>query len=629
MVNIIFGICITFIIQIIPGYFLASLSIFCKRTLIERFYFGYIITLSLSIFFGFIAARMNLFKPIIFLYFLIIYNIISIVLFKKYSKNINLKYDLNKETLLILFLTVIAFSISLFYIRMSPFPIGWDRGTHFGKMLYSLNFHKLYTKQHILSHNPFYFEGPNIVCSIFVGTSSLLSGFILDINIYDYNIIKYTSIIFKIYISFLISILTIAIFTISKKIYQNRNISIFSSIIFISILGWNIADSPSISFVFGIILMSIYIIYLNSFGTVILNKYDYVFFSLITISIFLTHILASLYIGLYSLFELFRKLIVKEITYKELKVITITLILCIIINVLFLFTFHPLLLQGIFEEISRKILISSNYWTKGGNNVIISHFSQNVNRISEGTLTLLISFILSIFGLYYEVRNKLSTIILLSFVSLLFIFFPMFGLRLIKPELIMLYPLTILGGVGSYYFLYKKILIKIPMIIQVFIIVLILFFGTTVSVYSVSARANKRYYWYREELYKEQHELSVWLNTNFTSPQVILFPESGPAGEFLRALSNHIVLTADPRFPDVPIKIEVSKVYLSISTSNKIFDYTNISGKERYEIIKKYNISIIIQTNKITDLESLKLFFEIQTYQPTPQYSVIVLEKHK
>lgn len=74
---------------------------------------------------------------------------------------------------------------------------------------------------------------------------------------------------------------------------------------------------------------------------------------------------------------------------------------------------------------------------------------------------------------------------------------------------------------------------------------------------------------------------------------------------------------------------EISKIYLSFPTSNRIYDYTNMSISERYEIIDKYNISIIIQTNVVTDLKSLELYANVKLYQPTPSYEVIVLGEYE
>lgn len=68
----------------------------------------------------------------------------------------------------------------------------------------------------------------------------------------------------------------------------------------------------------------------------------------------------------------------------------------------------------------------------------------------------------------------------------------MFGLHLIKPELVLLYPLSILSGTGIYYLFYKKNIIKNRNLIQV-LILFYLIIGAVASTNSVITRANNRY----------------------------------------------------------------------------------------------------------------------------------------
>jgi len=620
MFNIIIGCTITFVFLLIPSYLLCSSSNNLDNSHIEKIFYSYTLSLSLLIIFGFVISFFKKFFLIYMLIFLIGYNIFS--LFYTRSYKINKKYSfiikLNLIDLKIYFLFIIMIYIIINYLIISKFPIGWDRGKHFGRMLYTLINYQLETKHIGSYYNPFYFQGPNIIYSIFVGISSLLS--FNNIQLLNFKYLIALSYIFKIFIFFITLLTFIGTYSLSINIYKNKNISFLNLIMFISLSGWFI-NTPSLSALLSFLFVNMYVILINYYINSKFKVIDYIFLFLIIFAIISTHIIGTAYFIIFTIIELIIKILERDIKYKKLLNIFGVIILTVIFYIIFLKIFNPLLFQGIIQEIIRRNSINTSYWIITNNNIIFSHFYKNINQIFSGYNIIYIIIILSLYGIFNELINKYVSIMSKLFlVSLIFLIFPLFGLHFIKPEIIFIYPLCILSGKGLFEIFTRSQtkLFKIALILY-------LIFGICYSVNILNKYGLSRKNSYDEKIYKEYFELASWINKNIKSQYIVLFPEDGPFGYLLNALSNHTILLADPRYPDLPIFQELSKIYDIFTTLEKTYDFKDVSNIERYEILKKYNISIIIETHIKIDMELLNLYTETKILYQSRLVRVISL----
>ena len=149
------------------------------------------------------------------------------------------------------------------------------------------------------------------------------------------------------------------------------------------------------------------------------------------------------------------------------------------------------------------------------------------------------------------------------------------------------------------------------------------------ATYAYLSASNKLYY--NNYTYGEAYDLSVWLNDNLESSNVILYPGSGASAHLINALSNNNIIFAEPRYPDVHEYIDTSKVYSTYPTNIGIFNYNMISGQDRHNALTKYNISVIVETNDIkTNIDQLKHYYpKMLIYSPTQYYNVILLGDEK
>lgn len=630
MLTLILGTIVTLTLFTIPGYLLSAFSSFCNDSIIERVYFGYILSMAVSILFGLILSYLRSFTPFWILTFVIAYNISSIILYIKFKTNNKRTFTNNyiicqfdRKTGIMISLFILTLLICFIYIQLSPFPLGWDRGKHFGRSVVTLNHHTLETAHPGTNYNPFYFQGLNVIISIFIGTNEFLSNLNPTVIIHHFDSLINLSAMFKFFFALLLSLTVFGIYFVSNHTYKNEKIAILSSTVFISLLGFGIADTPSIGVCIVFLFLSVFFVYVNFLGKSDFNKADWLFISLIITSIIFTHIIGVAFMILFSIITLCCRFTKKEWGTKELQKILALMAISGLFSLLFLSLFYPSLMQGILDEINRKGLTS----VSSNETAFMNYSTQNLNILLNMGIVLFVPLVLSVVAVFLE--KKRSVAIYLALTSLLFVLFPI--LPFVKPQWYIIYPISILGGVGLFHIVVRvKTRLKNKNRFWMFIFVYLIL-GATLSTSNVYALGMDRLRWYNYDRYKEVYDLSVWLNNELDSSHTILFPESGPFAYLLTALSHQKILFAEPRFPDIPSFQETSKVYLKYPTSVGEFNYVNVSSEKRYHILDKYNISVIIETSKIkADIDALKLRYSAAVlfnwYHPTPSYWVIILD---
>lgn len=626
MLTFIFGAIISLILFIIPGYLLSAFSSFRNDSTIERVYFGLVLSMAISILIGFILSYFKTFTPFWILVFLVIYNIFSIMLYLRYSKYSKINYNNDRNYIsIIILLFILTLLISFVYIQLSPFPIGHDRGVHFGRSIFLLNYHTLLTTHPGTNYNPFYFAGPNIILSTFIGSNALFSNLSPTIRIYDFNSLVDLSAMFKFFFALLVSLTVLGIYFISNAIYKNKKISILSSLIFVSLSGFDIVNFGSIGTILSFIFLSVFFVYLFSFlESNLHSNVDYLFFSLIIIAIIFTHIIGVTFMVVLLIFVFCWKVFKKEMKIKQLQRVLTFMTISILFSLLFLSLFHPLLKQGIIDMIIRRMNSTSeiNVFSPVGVS-FIEYFTQSFNMLLNIEVVMPILLVFSVIGFLVDIKKKTSIVIPFAFSSVLFAFIPI--LSFVRPQPYLAYPLSILGGLGLFYVLRFIMKGKNQILAIIFIFTIIGVVSSTNNVFeSGSSRLYSNY-----DTYKETYDLSAWLNKELDSPHTILFPSSGASAYLLNSLSHNKILFAEPRYPDTPSYQETSKVYPIFRTSKGVFNYRDISSKERCNILNKYNISVIIETKTHkSDIESFKLCYsKIEVYNPTSSYWVIILGK--
>lgn len=627
MLTFIFGAITSLILFIIPGYLLSTFSSFRNNSTIERVYFGFVLNMAIFILIGFILSYLKIFTPFWILVFLVIYTIFSIMLYLKYSKYSKINYNndrshISKKIMILFF--ILALLISFVYTQLSPFPIGHDRGVHFGRSIFLLHHRTLPTTHPGTNYAPFYFQGPNIILSTFIGSNAFFSNLSPTIRIYEFNLLMDLSTMFKFFFALLVSLTVLGIYFISNTIYKNKKISILSSLIFVSLSGFDIADVGSIGTILAFIFLSVFFVYLFSFlESDLHSNVDYLFFSLIIIAIIFTHIIGVTFMAVLLISVFCWKVFKKELKIKQLQRVLTFMTISILFSLLFLSLFHPTLKQGIIDMIIRRMNSTSeiNAFSPIGVS-FIEYFTKSFNMLLNIEVVMPIILVFSI-GFLVDIKKKASIMIPFALSSALFAFIPI--LSFVRPQSYLIYPLCILGGLGLFYVLRFIMKGKNQLLVIIFIFTII---GVVSSTNNVFENGLSRLY-YNYDTYKETYNLSAWLNKELDSPHTILFPGSGASAYLLNSLSHNKILFAEPRYPDMPSYQETSKVYTMFRTNIGVFDYRNISSEERCNILNKYNISVIIET-KIhkSDIESFKLCYsKVEVYHPTSSYWVIILEK--
>lgn len=638
MGGIVVSILLVITLIVIPSYLLSSFSPFVRySSIIERIFFGLVLTMSVFILVGFILSYFNMFKPFHALILLIAYNIIIFVLyFKYYNENmdsIKLKSKkIDKVNIAMLFLFIVIIFIFFIHTQSSPFLPGYDQGKHFGRTVYVINNHHLPTYYLGTNYNPFYFEGPNIILSTLVEASTALSNLNPNIEIYDFNFLIDLGYTFKLFFVFLLSLNLFAIYFISNRIYNNKKINLMSMLIFVTICGISISIAGSIGTILGIIFLSVFIIYLNAFLENHINKVDYIFLFLIIAAIIFTHVNAIALMCILTIFIAFWKYIKRELKIKNLMKTLIFVLSCAIISIIFLFFLNGPLFYGIIEEVIRKTTQENNIYSRILDSTTISeYFSQNVSYLLIRKETIFISSFFFIFGFFVDIKYKQSLAIPIAFSSFAFVIFPISPFLKIMDFL--LYPISIMGGLGLF-FVFKKIkenisFDKITKKILVITIISLIAICGIISSSSISLEQGiNRARYYDCNTYKEAYDLVNWLNKNLDSSHILLFPGSGPSAYIVDAFSSNKVLFAEPRFSDLPSFQETSKIYLKYPTDKGIFDFSNITAEEKHNILIKYKISAIVTKidNIDVDIESIKVYYsKVEIYQPTLSYCVIIV----
>jgi len=631
MLDFTIGVVATLIFIAIPSYFLSSFSIFRGRSMIERLYFGFILNTAIFIVVGFILSCFKMFMSFSLLVFLILYNLLSIIIIRYFTGGTRnrktvliptIKKGINKTSIILISIFILTMLICYVYIQLSPTPIGYDRGQHFGRSVYLITHHTLETTHPGTNYNPFYFQGANLILSAFVILTTAFSKQTLTTQIQDFSLLIGLSRMFKFYFAFLISMNVFAIYFISNHIYKNKKLSMLSLLIFVSLCGFGIANVGSIGTILGFLFLSIFFIYFDVWitGNGNLKKFDYAFLFLIIEATILTHIISAVFLMLLSIFILSWKITKKEMEINNIPKIFLFILFCYLFHLIFLYIFSPQLLNGILEEVFRKLTYESSL-TGFLPNVISNegYFTKNLNVLSNIGIILLLASCFSVIGFLFDMKYKHSMTIPLTISSLLFVSVPI--LPFVKPMNYLVFPISIFGGLGLFHTL--KSVEKHN--IQILCIVLIYVVGVIFSINNIFSYGIDKLY-YDFDAYEEAYNLSVWFNEELDSSYVILFPGSGALAYLINSLSNNKILFAEPRYPDIPSYGETSKLYKIYPTNVGVFDFSGISNIERRDIINKYNISVIVEKNSIkSDIESLKSYYSIKVYNPTPSYWVILL----
>lgn len=624
------GATITLILFIVPGYLLSIFSSFRGSSVIERVYFSFVLSLAISILVGLVLSYCRIFTPFWSWIFLLLYNILSItfyIVYKVFSKtahtNKEKRYQIDAK---ITFLTILALLICFAYTQQSPFPIGWDRGKHLGRSISTLRYGMLETTHPGTNHDPFYFQGPNIVLSIFTGSTYLISNLSPTIKIPDFDSLVELSITFKFFYTLLISLTALSIYCVSISNSQNEKIGVLSSLILVSLLGFNIAGDASIGTILSLISLGILYIYLNFLGRRNLNHFDFLFISIVMMSIIFTHVVGGVFMTVSIILALWWKYSKRIITSKQIHKAVILMIVSIGFSLSFLSVFYHSLFEGILAEIYRNPHTSRIGGSFGI--TLKEYFTQNAERILYGGGgTALIPLILSAVGFLLDMKSKHSIIVPITCTSILFTFIRI--LPYVKPHIYLMYPLCLLSALSLFHILnIFKSKNRVEMTIRI-IVFTYLIVAAAISAKTVLELGSRRQRWYGEDTYREIYDLSVWLDKELDSDHVILFPYAGSHAHLLSALSSNKMFFAEPRFPDLPSYQETSRIYQKYPTSTGFFDYSNVSDEERRAILSKYNISVIFESRYVkVDAESLKPHYSrIEVSHPTPSYWVVILDE--
>ena len=629
MLDLAIGVVATLIFIAIPSYFLSGLSIFHRYSVIERLYFGFILSMAIFTLLGFILSCFKMFMPIWILVFLIVCNLLIAAKYfvgrtgnGKTAPFHSIKKGMNKTSIIVISIFIVTMLICCVYVQLSPTPIGYDRGQHFGRSVYLITHHTLETTHPGTNYNPFYFQGANTVLSTFVVLTTAFSKQTMSIQIQDFGSLTDLSTTFKFYFMFLISLNIFSIYFISNHIYKNGKVNILSLLIFVSLCGFGIANTGSIGTVVGFLFLSIFFIYFDVWISSNDNfkKIDYTFLFLIIVAIFLTHVISAVFLMLLSILMLLWKIIKKEMEINNIPKIFFFMLFCSLFYLIFLYFFAPQLLNGIFEEIFRKLTYESSlidYLPSEINNE--GYFTKNLNVLSNIGIVLLFILFFSAIGLLIDIKYKYSITIPLTISSLLFAFVPI--LPLVKPMTYLIFPVSILGGLGLFHIfkIFEKYNVRIACIVLIFVV------GVVLSTNNVFYYGTDKLY-YDIDAYRDSYDLSVWFNEELDSSCVILFPDSGAPAYLIYSLSNNKILFAEPRYSDVPSYEETSKMFKIYPTNVGVFDFSGISNTEKYDIINKYNISVIIETNRIkVDTKFLEIYYSIKIYHPAPSYWMIAI----
>lgn len=603
---------------LIPGYLFAAQIPFKQKSIIRDIYLGFCISSSISIFAGFILSRLDIFKGYcVFIYF-VLFLLLSATLYV-YRKRRLREYQ-NKNRIfyndIFLFTSVFLIFILIFYLchffeHYSDFPVGWDRGHHYGRMLYLVNNNHLPLFEPGTLYKPFYFQGFNITISSFTQLTSPFT----ELSIAG------LSESFTFFSSVLIAFYPIAIYSVTLHLFVNNKIALLASISFIPIAGREFISAGPLGENLGIILlggMTIIGIDLIKHRCTT-NRINQVLFLLFIGAIALTHIIAITFAILTLVLISLWALVKREINVKECALFYLQIVICILITVIFLYFTNPNLAHGIINEVARKSAEPGPGWLSSSlGSYLLDSLQTTLANLKDAFSPLLAP--LFAIGIIVYTRTNKGYLIPIFLSSLFLVFIPILPFN--RPSYLLVYPSTLFSGLGLYYlFIY----LKKQEIYRYLLIILALFSIITIGILDSFDRANywgekRTEYWPQDE-YDQSFQLVEWIGQNIDSSSIIACPDSSPLGYLITASIDNTVYFADPKWLDIPIYQEIALVY--DKEASKI---------ERKEIIEKYEIATIIVTvyseKYVEIIEIIKNEYPSSSiYQPTSLHTVITLHE--
>jgi hypothetical protein len=598
--NLVLGIITTIILISFPGYIFISLLKTKTKSFLLNYFMGLMAVFSFLIIEGFILSYFNLFKFNLLISSIIFLNLISFSFLIKKKQRLSLHMNNQEKVIVIMFILMIV--VGLVYSLNSNLPIGFDRGKHFGMSVFLANNHHLSSTVEGTNYNPFYFQGQNILLTFLTRTSLMYGP--QDFNSIDS--IKMYSLIFKFYFNFIVALSILALYFLAKSLYRDQNLILFCCFSFL-IFSFSLIKTGSIGVVLAFIYVIIFLSLLNHLAQKVKNKNKkglrgiYSLLVLILFMIMLIHVIGFFVVLVFSIMLALISLKKREGRFNFFKTIFLIFVLSGILYSIFLIIFKQELFFGIFQEIVRKKFGTTNI----GESVtmisyIAGYFKKNLSNIG---LMMLVTSPLIILGFITLIIKKRFKVILFFMSVVLFILFPILGLP--KTTIYLIYPLSIFLGNGIYYLNKKFNRGKILTIFIIFLLVTISFFQVT----KIDNYSKSKLYVVEEDYFNSLNLIKTLNNKKIGGN--ILFYSSGEVAYFINGLSNHKILFADPRYPDLPQSIELSRLYNEYSTKYEVYS-SQITPNEFNEIILKNNLSLIISSTKkeliyLTNLEQINM----------------------
>jgi hypothetical protein len=603
---------------LIPGYLSAAQIPFKEKSFIRNIYLGFCISVSTSIFIGSIFSRLDIFKGYcVFIYF-IVFLLLSAALYIYRKKKVQGLQPKNRIIYKDIFITASVFIILIliFYLcyvfeNYSDFPVGWDRGHHFGRMLYLINNNQLPLFEPGTLYNPFYFQGFNITISSF----TLLTSPFSELSIAG------LSNSFTFFTAIMIAFYPIVIYSITLHLCTNNKVALLASISFLPIAGREFISSGPLGENLGIILLGgVIIIGIELIKHRNTNNYiNQILFFVFIGAIALIHVIAITFAILTLILLSLWSLIKKEVNAKECTFFYLQIVISILITAVFLYFTNPNLAHGIIDEVVRKSAEPGPGWLSASLGLYLSDSLNLTLRNLEDAISLLLTPLFVIGVIVYIRRNK-GYLIPIFLSSLILIIIPILPFN--RPSFLLVYPMTMFSGFGlCYLFIYAK---KTE-IYRYLLVILAIFSIITVGILDSLDRANywgekRTEYWPQDE-YNQSFHLIEWIGQNIDLSSTITCPDSSPLGYLITASIDNTVLFADPKWLDVPLYQEIALIY-DIKTPKIV----------REQIIEKYQISTIIVTvyteKYLEIIETIKNEYPSSSiYKPTSLHTVIILHE--
>lgn len=626
----------------LPGYILTYATSLNYDLLIKRLYVGFCFSIAMWIPVGIVLSYFSLLNFVFTMISLVVLSFLSLVICKiveRSRRNIvsasESKINDNRRAIKTFLLAMFAltFCLTFVYLLHGSGPLGWDRGKHFGYMIYITEKGHLPKNYLGTPYNQFYFLGFHIVSSIFLIPQSLIIE-LFPKTLLSFDALLMLSISFKFFIAILVGLCILAVYFVSKTLFNNSHkIGLISSILFIFFLG-GFSTIESIGMLLGFVVLGTLILLTSKFfGSYSKPKaayIDYSIFSLLLVAVILSHLFTAIFafgtIVLATVIGLLQKEQRKR--YKHyMRVLGISL-LTLILLVVFLFAFYREFLFGILEELIRAQAAFYDISFIPSVNPLIQYITNSLFIILDFVVLLPFFFL----GLIYTTKycRSYGIVFALLICSLFLSFYPLtpVGGRAI---FYLMYPVTLLSGLGVYH-----LIMTVPLSFQVsgiskkdpfmkylsLILLPLIVVGVLSGVNKTIVNPPHNF----TSLGPSEIGLANWIKTNADPSDTIVFPTSGPRGYLLIALTDYEILLADPRFPDIPSMHNLSRLYLRYPTAGGLLDFVNISLAERLDLIQEYGVDIIIaEPIRPVDLVQLEGHYPyLETFRVS-YYTIIVI----